>query len=238
MKFFRNITGNTLFINSAKDKNACKMSIVSNVTTPSQMKIFLFRNYHLPSFSQSHYDGTCKFKVWEAVRASSAAPGYYEDFKLDGYVFHDGGILANNPTAISIHEAKLLWPKSEINCVVSIGNGRYKPAGYSSSKASSVSIKQKLSRFVAGSMDPENINIILCDLLPSKVYYRFNPYMSEEFSLDETRQEKWDVMKANTKMYMRRNDFKFNMCSSQLLKPKTSLKKAKKFLNEKFNCDM
>ena len=62
--------------------------------------------------------------------------------------------------------------------------------------------------------------------------------MSEEFSLDETRQEKWDVMKANTKMYMRRNDFKFNMCSSQLLKPKTSLKKAKKFLNEKFNCDM
>lgn len=62
--------------------------MISNVTTPNQMKIFLFRNYNLPSWAQSHYDGTCRHKVWEAVRASSAAPGYYEDFKIDGYVFH------------------------------------------------------------------------------------------------------------------------------------------------------
>ena len=52
------------------------------------MKVFLFRNYNAPSYSQSHYDGTIRHRVWEALRASSAAPGYYEDFKLDGYVFH------------------------------------------------------------------------------------------------------------------------------------------------------
>ena len=101
--------GDTLIINSAKEPNACKVkigfkiyliilcfknlkqfqiSIVSNVTTPNQMKVFLFRNYNLSPTSQSHYEGTTKYKVWEAVRASSAAPGYYEDFKLDGYVFH------------------------------------------------------------------------------------------------------------------------------------------------------
>jgi hypothetical protein len=54
------------------------------------MKVFLFRNYNLPPSAQSQYDGTAKYKVWEAVRASSAAPGYYEDFKLDGYVFTVG----------------------------------------------------------------------------------------------------------------------------------------------------
>ncbi len=46
------------------------------------MKVFVFRNYNLPSFSQSHYDGTCKYKVWEAVRASSAAPGKFKFINL------------------------------------------------------------------------------------------------------------------------------------------------------------
>ena len=140
------------------------------------MKIFLFRNYNLPTSAQSHYDGTSRFKVWEAIRASSAAPFYYEDFKIDGYVFHvsqlflcmlidkkfnkkilylichikDGGLLANNPTIIALHEAKHLWPDSQNNCIVSIGNGRYKPAGYASSKASQISLKQKITRVISG----------------------------------------------------------------------------------------
>ena len=35
----------------------------------------------------AHYDGTCKYKVWEAVRASTSAPGYFEEYLLDGNVF-------------------------------------------------------------------------------------------------------------------------------------------------------
>ncbi len=34
-----------------------------------------------------HYDGTSKYKVWEAVRASTSAPGYFEEYLLDGNVF-------------------------------------------------------------------------------------------------------------------------------------------------------
>ena len=80
--------GDTLVINSAKEKDSCKIAMVSNVTTPNHMKVFLFRNYNVPPSTQSHYDGTIRHRVWEALRASCAAPGYYEDFKIDGYVFH------------------------------------------------------------------------------------------------------------------------------------------------------
>ena len=142
--------GDTLLINSAKDANSCKISVVSNVTASNRVHVFLFRNYNLPSTAQSHYAGTARFKCWEAVRASSAAPGYYEDFKLDGYVFHDGGLLANNPTAIALHEAKQLWPAFDKNiCIFSIGNGRYEPIN-TNLKIDTISLKQKVSQFIGG----------------------------------------------------------------------------------------
>lgn len=31
---------------------------------------------------RSHYLGDCKHKMWEAIRASSAAPGYFQEFVL------------------------------------------------------------------------------------------------------------------------------------------------------------
>ena len=65
--------------------------------------------------------------------------------------------MANNPTAIAIHEAKQIWPKTKINCIVSIGNGRFKSAGYASTKGNSISLKQKITRIFSGIGDPESI---------------------------------------------------------------------------------
>lgn len=196
------------------------------------MKIFLFRNYNLPTWAQSHYDGTCRYKVWEAVRASSAAPGYYEDFKLDGYVFHDGGVLANNPTAIAIHEARQLWPSAPTNCIVSIGNGRYQGTAVESSKLDSISLKQKINRIVSGISSTQTVHNMLLDLLPAKLYFRFNPYLSEEFYLDENRPNKWKLMQYETSMYMRRNMYKFETCAKQLLKDKSYLQMAQSFVKK------
>jgi hypothetical protein len=63
--------------------------------------------------------------------------------------------------------------------------------------------------------------------------------MSEEFNLDEARPEKWKMMQFETKMYARRNDFKFKMLSKQLLKPQSNLKKFQNFIYElKKNCSI
>lgn len=51
-----------------------------------KLKNFIFRNYNLPPEVFSHYPGNCKQRVWEAIRASSAAPGYYEECKLGDFI--------------------------------------------------------------------------------------------------------------------------------------------------------
>ena len=51
-----------------------------------RIKNFVFRNYGYPMGVASYYPGSFKYRLWEAVRASSAAPGYYEEMTLDGLV--------------------------------------------------------------------------------------------------------------------------------------------------------
>ena len=76
---------------------------------------------------------------------------------------------------------------------------------------------------------------MLLELLPSRSYFRFNPYMSEEFQLDEDRPIKWKIMQYETNMYMRRNEYKFKMLAKQLLKPKSTSHIIKNYLMKTFN---
>lgn len=36
--------------------------------------------------------------------------------------------MTNNPTAVGLHECKLLWPHESFQCILSLGNGRYDPS--------------------------------------------------------------------------------------------------------------
>lgn len=70
-------------------------------------------------------------------------------------VFKDGGLLANNPTAIAVSEAKLLWPDESLQCVVSLGNGRYEPNLEISATKSAV--KDKVAKLIDAATNTESM---------------------------------------------------------------------------------
>jgi hypothetical protein len=70
------------------------------------------------------------------------------------------------------------------------------------------------------------VHTVLLDLLPASSYFRFNPYMSEDFLLDEIRAAKWDQMKQDTEMYCRKNEQQLECAVRRLVQPKPIHNKA------------
>ena len=75
-------------------------------------------------------------------------------FILIFFTFKDGGLLTNSPCALAIHEAKLVWPATPLQCVVSLGTGiYYNPSRQLNSTFSS--LREKLLKVVASATDTE-----------------------------------------------------------------------------------
>jgi calcium-independent phospholipase A2-gamma len=66
------------------------MCFVSTVVNQPSVEPYLFCNYqHHPERHKAaaDYQRTCEAQCWEAIMASSAAPGFFEEVKLDRNLF-------------------------------------------------------------------------------------------------------------------------------------------------------
>ncbi|GFR89127.1 calcium-independent phospholipase A2-gamma [Elysia marginata] len=205
--------GERLLVEFARDGDVPKMSAVSALISAPRMTNHMFRTYNPPPGVTSQYPGSCKYRIWEVIRASSAAPGYFESCTLGNEVHEDGGLLTNNPTALAIHESRLLWPNENFHCVISLGTGRFENMAEVPTK---VSLKRRISTIVDSATDTEAVHHTLQDLLPARSYFRFNPYLSEEFYLDEIRPDKMAQMQLDAQMYTRRNSYKLTAAAERL----------------------
>ena len=59
-----------------------QVAAVSTVVNHSLLLPFVFSNYTRPYGSVSKFPQSCKYRLWEALRASTAAPGFFEECKL------------------------------------------------------------------------------------------------------------------------------------------------------------
>ncbi|OQR68470.1 calcium-independent phospholipase A2-gamma-like [Tropilaelaps mercedesae] len=230
-RILQELYGERTMIQSSRLQNMPRVGILSAIVNKQQLVPYLFRNYQLPPREESYYSGKCSPRAWEAVRASSSAPFYFEEFHYDGNVHQDGGIMQNNPTAAAIHESRLLWPDEKIQCVVSIGSGRYIPEEPPSS-VKSTSLKTKIVKIVDSATDTERVHTLCNDLLPPGTYFRFNPFLSEPFTLDETRPEKMDQLRLDAQMYLRRNGKKFERAAELLVQPRAMFQKCKDYFKD------
>ncbi|KAE8808992.1 phospholipase A I [Hordeum vulgare] len=228
-------------------KGIPKVFAVSTLVSAMPAQPYIFRNYQYPpgtlevspgmaespstgavgtvvsgapvGIKRGAFMGSCKHHVWEAIRASSAAPYYLDDFSDDVNRWQDGAIVANNPTIFAIREAQLLWPDTRIDCLVSIGCGsvptKSRRGGWRYLDTGQVLIESACSvERVEETLDT------LIPMLPEMQYFRFNPVDDRcGMELDETDPAVWLKLEAATEEYIQKNLQVFkNVC--ELLVPR------------------
>ncbi|KXN83116.1 Calcium-independent phospholipase A2-gamma [Leucoagaricus sp. SymC.cos] len=133
------------------------------------------RTYTNPNVEKSFAD----YKIWEAARATSAAPTYFPRIKLGDYEYVDGGLGFNNPVLLLMGEARLYYGFArEFGFLLTFGTGMspdvsLPPEG----KNIFENIKETAGVMEATweiSSDSEQANQIAAMLVKSGHYYRFN----------------------------------------------------------------
>lgn len=81
----------------------------------------LFRTYEHDNIKDD-------IEIWEAARATSAAPGFFKRAEVRVRpdvveTFHDGAVGWNNPALELCEEARNVFPSQKVDCVISIGTG-------------------------------------------------------------------------------------------------------------------
>lgn len=238
--------GDDLLIESSV-KDVSKVFLLSTLASVTPAQPFIFRNYQYPvgtpevplamsessgttkpgspttgtqsGWKRTAYAGSCKHVLWQAIRASCAAPYYLDDFSDGVYRWLDGALLANNPTIYAIREAQLLWPDTKIDSIVSIGSGslptKARKGGWRYLDAGQVLIES------ACSVDhiEEAVRTML-PMHPEINYFRFNPVDERcGMELDETDPTVWLNLEAATKEYIENNSESFKNACEKLLVP-------------------
>ncbi|KAK8075762.1 hypothetical protein PG997_010425 [Apiospora hydei] len=110
------------------------LKVAVTATNLAGNKTYVLANYNQPRGApkSSHYHfqrpevNDTELKIWEAARATTAAPRYFKSFhhELSHKTYIDGAVLHNNPIRIADAERKVLWPEVQIpDMILSLGTG-------------------------------------------------------------------------------------------------------------------
>uniref|UniRef100_A0A3P9NAL6 Uncharacterized protein n=1 Tax=Poecilia reticulata TaxID=8081 RepID=A0A3P9NAL6_POERE len=136
----------------------------------------------------------------------------------------------NNPCNLAVHESRLMWPNTPFQCVLSLGTGRYD--NVKRSPSTSTSLRENITNLIFSATDTEGVHTLLGDLLPPDVYFRFNPMMNDEVSLDENQPETLDKLVMETQDYLETNRSKVAKLCLVLNSQRSPVDRAKDWISK------
>lgn len=103
----------------------CPVFVVATEGQDASGPVKLFRSF-------GFYKDQCP--IWQAARATSAAPSYFPPAWVEvpppGGWYIDGGLKGNNPSELAVAESRRYWNTVKRVFIVSIGTGLQKDSGF------------------------------------------------------------------------------------------------------------
>ena len=163
---------------------------------------FLFRTYP----SHETHSGC---KIWEAARATSAAPTFFKRIEIgSGQPFIDGGLGRNNPSKVMLDEANTVFRGRPIGCLVSIGTGQteittIKKPGFLQQVVPTDVIKALKAISTDCEATHEDMQRLFAN--SPNTYFRLNVEQGMQ-GIEFSQWEKLAYVEAHTMHYMKRNE--------------------------------
>lgn len=108
-----------------ENPNFCPVFVTATEAQDGTGPVKLFKSYGI-------YRDQCS--IWEAGRATSAAPSFFKHILIKipapGGFYIDGGLRCNNPSEVALQEAREYWETVRRFHIVSIGTGIQKQADF------------------------------------------------------------------------------------------------------------
>ncbi|KAI0076887.1 FabD/lysophospholipase-like protein [Panus rudis PR-1116 ss-1] len=154
------------------DNKACKVFVLAVRADDAGTLPTHLRTYISDAVDQSFAD--CK--IWEAARATSAAPTYFPQMQIGKFRFVDGGLGFNNPVAMIYTEARTVfgWNRP-VDCLLSLGTGV--PPKMNLGKGGVFDMKQLVNGIISTLTCSETAHELFVhgrNLPVDSVYFRFN----------------------------------------------------------------
>jgi len=162
----------------------------------------LFRSY------ESH-ETHPQCKIWEAARATSAAPTFFKRIEIGrAQPFIDGGVGRNNPSWAVLDEANTLFGARPIGCLVSIGTGQVEAAGIGRpgffQQIVPTDVVDALRAIATDCEDTHEHMLRLFAQLP-RTYFRLNVEQGMQ-GIKLSEWERLSKVEAHTAQYLRRKE--------------------------------
>ncbi|KAK7247962.1 calcium-independent phospholipase [Aureococcus anophagefferens] len=178
----RDLLGDDDLLDAAEAPGAPEVAILSTLLSVCPATISLLRSYEYPDDSESRYPGTCQLSLRSALRAATAAPTLFTPLKLKHQLLCDGALIANNPSAVAIHEAGKLFPGVPIDAVVSVGTGEKFTKNLDAHELGWDGI---VTQLIDSATSTTLIHDAVADLAPPGSYFRFSPNIHDD-AIDTT----------------------------------------------------